>query len=164
MEENKRRYDLVSAGFGAFAGAATLVVAGAGSSIGSVGGAFVGAFGGGFFIDALLKPRNFVIGGIASLVTYVGLSLASADSYSRGIERLVSPFSAGGDQGIVIQRGDGSQIPYLLLDGKYVLFDDESNKSLDSKIAEGQKIVDGLKENYDARRNAILESIKNAQK
>src|SRR3989344_5582852 len=148
MEENKYRYDLASAvagaGFGAVVGGAV------------VGGAVAGAVAG----DAVVGPRNIVIGGIASLTLYSAMVLASGIGYNRGIETKLVPFSVEQDQGIVIQRGDDSQIPYVLKDGAYVLFEDLSRKDLSSKIEEGQKTTTGLNLDYQSRRWAILESVK----
>ena len=119
-------------------------------------GAIVGGVGG--------KGKNFVIGGLTSLLVYSAMTFASVTGYNRGVETRLTPFSVGEDQGVVVRRGDDSERPYVFRDGKYVLFDDESKKSLDSKVKEDQEGVDGLKRAYENKRNAILESIKSTEK
>jgi hypothetical protein len=176
MGENKYRYNLVSAvagtaiGVGAGAVAAgTAIGAGAGV-VGAIGAGVVGAIGAGAVAATIVTrtedfmPRNCIIGGISSLVLYSAMVLASEIGHGRGVETKLVPFSVGPDQGIVIQRGDGSQRLYVLNGETYVLFDDLSRKDLSSKLKEGQKIRDDLEGNYRDRRNAILESIKGEQK
>jgi|SRR3989344_3642890 len=160
MEENKYRYDLASAVTGATIGATFGVVTGGlvGATVG-VGFAVAGVAGVVAGAAADTRPRNCVIGGITSLAVYSAMALSSEIGYDRGIETRLTPFSVEQDQGIVVQRGDGSQIPYVLKDGAYVLLDDLSSKELGSKVEESQKTVNNLEGNYQARRNAILESI-----
>ena len=165
MEENKYRYDLASAVTGATIGATFGVVTGGlvgatvgvGFAVAGVAGVVAGAVAAGAVADT--RPRNCVIGGITSLAVYSAMALSSEIGYDRGIETRLTPFSVEQDQGIVVQRGDGSQIPYVLKDGAYVLLDDLSSKELGSKVEESQKTVNNLEGNYQARRNAILESI-----
>ena len=169
MEENKQRYDLASTGFGAFVGVVigttAAVAAGvAGASVAGAAAVAAGVAAGGVVVRSNPKPRNFIMGGITSLVFYSAILLASEIGYSKGIETKLIPFSVEQDQGIVVQRRDGSQIPYILKDGAYVPFEDLSRGDLSSKIEEGQKTVTGLEGIYQARRNAILESIKDKQR
>src|SRR3989338_2377218 len=161
MEENKYKYDLASAVAGAGFGAVVVGAVVAAGAVVVVGGAVAGGAVAG---DAVVGPRNIVIGGIASLTLYSAMVLASGIGYNRGIETKLVPFSVEQDQGIVIQRGDDSQIPYVLKDGAYVLFEDLSRKDLSSKIEEGQKTTTGLNLDYQSRIWAILESVKDKQK
>jgi len=167
MEEDNYKYDLRSFVSGAAAGvvvggfAIAGGVAAAGVAAGAIGGAVAGAAG---VAIGSNKPRHFMIGGLTSLFVYIVANLASAIGYNQGVETRLAPFSVGEDQGVVVRRGDDSERPYVFRDGKYVLFDDESKKSLDSKVKEDQEGVDGLKRAYENKRNAILESIRDTPK
>src|SRR3989344_482906 len=144
MEEDNYKYDLRSFVSGAAAG----VVVGGFAIAGGVAAAGVAAGAVGVAIGSN-KPRHFMIGGLTSLFVYIVANLASAIGYNQGVETRLAPFSVGEDQGVVVRRGDDSERPYVFCDGKYVLFDDESKKSLDSKVKEDQEGVDGLKRAYE---------------
>src|SRR3989338_3264682 len=164
MEEDNYKGDLRSAAVGAGLGAFF-----SGISVGAIVGGAVGAGLGATAFGAIVggvggKGKNFVIGGLTSLLVYSAMTFASVTGYNRGVETRLTPFSVGEDQGVVVRRGDDSERPYVFRDGKYVLFDDESKKSLDSKVKEDQEGVDGLKRAYENKRNAILESIRDTPK
>ena len=149
--EDTYKHDLRSAAIGAtggFFGALGTIAGlfGAGA-LGVVGAFGAGALGG--------KPRHLVIGGLSSLFGYGAMTLGSLIGYNQGAEEILVPFSVGDDAGVVVQRGDGSQAPYVIDKGKYILFDKVLERDLSSKVEES----DRLRGDYNARREAILNSI-----
>ena len=156
MEEDNYKYDLRSAAVGAglggfFSGVSVGSVVGAVSVVAVIGAAAGGAVGG--------KPRHLVIGGLSSLFGYGAMTLGSLIGYNQGAEEILVPFSVGDDAGVVVQRGDGSQAPYVRTEGDYVLFDKVLERDLSSKVEESERTVDSLRGDYNARKEAILNSI-----
>src|SRR3989344_7054909 len=118
IREDTYKSDLRSAALGAFSGAG-VYFSGVGTILGAVGAVGVGAFGAGALGG---KPRHLVIGGLSSLFGYGAMTLGSLIGYNQGAEEILVPFSVGDDAGVVVQRGDGSQAPYVIDKGKYILF------------------------------------------
>lgn len=105
------RYDLAAAGVGVGGGIA-----------GSIAGSFLGPFGGGVGVLCVglgllgiskTNSRHLLIGALFGTVTYIAGILSSSIGYNSGKERQVISFDTGRDRGVVVERYDGTRIPYV---------------------------------------------------
>jgi len=158
IEENKYRYDLVSAAAGAAAGAAVgatvgVVGAAAGAAVGAAGAAVATGVVAAAGAAVATKNRHLLIGGLTGLAVYTSTLIGGAVGYNRASEHSLTPYNTGTESGIVITRNDGTQIPYV---------NNGSGNLTRLEEVERNNLVN-LTKDYDEKRVQILDSLRETQ-
>ena len=152
IQPDKYKYDLRSATTGAIVGAA--VVGAAGTGTGTVVGAAI-------FGDADPKPRHYIIGALASLAISSVYFFGAFSGYNHGKEAEVTPFQTETDRGVVVERNDGTQIPYVIdASGNYILFRNARESALISTSETSDAELRKIESEYRTRESQIFDSIK----
>lgn len=146
IKSDKYRYDLASAVAGATVGA--VAIAGVGTAT---------------FFKEDYHLRHAAIGGLSALTVYGACVGGSLIGSAQNRERALIPFETQIDRGIIIERMNGTGVPYVEVRGedgslKYVLFNELRNKALNSRLEENTSGLKNISADYAARISEIYKT------
>jgi len=163
VDYNHRRDDLVAAGLGFATGGFFSFFPGANMSGAILSGIFGGTFGGLYSIrggagDYKRFLRNVIAGATFSLFSNGAVSLG----YYPGLENTLTPFQTENDRGVLVERNNRTQIPYVFNEDGSVLvpFDRVKRRELSDLYEERNVLYDSQLEALESRQQATYDSIK----